>query len=603
MPNESDLPTANPAVSAPLNEPVIPVVGIGASAGGLEAIQAFVEALPADSGAAFVIIQHLSPDYKSMMVELLSRKTELPVNRAEDGMRVQPNQLYLIPPKKNLTLFHGHLILKDQPSHEGLNLPVDIFLQSLAEDLGVHSVGVVLSGTGSDGARGIRAIKEHGGLVMVQNEETAQFDGMPRAAIATGMADFILPPGDMPGQLIAYLKHPYAPQAAGAERLMGDESSLTRIFALLRAKTKVDFTYYKPSTILRRIERRISVTQQDDLASYAHYLEQNAGEAHTLYREMLIGVTCFFRDPEVMQQLSTFLKSDIIPANPARELRFWVAGCSTGEEAYTIAIIAREIMESLGINRDLKIFATDIDRDAILTAGSGIYNESICADLKPEFITKYFYRRGNQFHIARNIREMVVFAQHNLVKDPPFTQIDLVSCRNLLIYLQGNLQRKALEMFNFSLRPNGILMLGTSETIGDMEDCFEPLNRRLKIFRSKGRTPILGALDHIHNADGQQRPRVPLSNLRQSYGNRLRDRAHEQVLERLLDTMADCFCPLAVVVNEQLEIVHILGDSSKFFKIPSGRAVLNIAKMVDREMAIPLTTGIQKAFRTQQEMI
>ncbi len=590
--------------SEPEGESVKPVtiVGIGASAGGLEAIEAFFKAVPVDSGMAFVVIQHLSPDYKSLMVELLSRKTDIPVHRAEDGMLVEPNHIYLIPPKKNLTIFHGRLLLEDQKQREGINLPVDIFLRSLAEDQGENAVGVILSGTGSDGTRGVRAIKEWGGLVMVQDESTAKFDGMPRAAASTGVADFVLPPEEMPSQLLACLRHPYATRQERQQQALGDETGLTRLFSLLRAKTRVDFTYYKPSTITRRIERRIAVTHVADLDAYVRHVEQTPAEIAALYRELLIGVTSFFRDPEVMANLQENVLPELFDRASGRELRFWVAGCSSGEEAYTLAILAREVMETMGLARDVKIFATDIDRDAVARAGNGVYPESIAADLNSNLLGKYFYCRGDRYQVARTIREMVVFAQHNLVKDPPFTRIDLVSCRNLLIYLQSNLQQRALDMFSFSLRPGGVLLLGTSETVGDMEDCFEPIDRKARVYRSMGKSRVRG----LQN-DGEMIPReearLPLLATGYVRAARTNTREQERLVTRLLDTLAASYVPLAVVVNEHLEILHTLGDPTGVFTLPSGRAVYDISKMVNRELAIPLATGIQKVFRTGEELV
>jgi two-component system CheB/CheR fusion protein len=579
------------------------IVGIGASAGGLEAIESFFKAMPNDSGMAFVVIQHLAPDYKSMMVELLSRKTEIPVLRAEDGIEVEPDHIYLIPPKKNLTIFHGKLLLAEQNQRDGINLPVDIFLKSLAEDQGENAVGVILSGTGSDGTRGVRAIKEWGGLVLVQDEASAKFDGMPRAAASTGVADFVLPPHEMPSQLLACLSHPYASRQDRQQQALGNETGLTRLFSLLRAKTKVDFTHYKPSTTNRRIERRIAVTQVPDLEAYVRYLEQTPAEISALYRELLIGVTSFFRDPDVMAILQDQVLPEVFNKWSDRELRFWVAGCSTGEEAYTLAIIARELMESLGQARDIKIFATDIDRDAVATAGSGVYPESIAADLNPSLLTKYFYYRGETYHVARTIREMVVFAQHNLLKDPPFTRIDFVSCRNLLIYLQTNLQKHALEMFDFSLRPGGILLLGSSETLGEMEDRFEPIDRKARIYRSLGKMRGRYAMDKIETSPRNRSSASPLPTM--GYGRPARNMSREQerLVTRLLDALAASYVPLAVVVNEHMEILYSIGDSRGIFALPSGKAVLEISRMVNRELAIPLATGIQKVFRTDEEIV
>ena len=462
-------------------------VGIGASAGGLEAIELFFKNMPPSSNLAFIVVQHLSPDYKSLMVELLSKKTAMPVHRAEDGMEVLANNVYLIPPKKNLTIFHGKLLLNDKVVNQGINLPIDIFLRSLAEDQTNHSIAIILSGTGSDGTRGVRAIKELGGMVMVQEEESAKFDGMPKAAISTGVADFILAPEEMPEQLLAYVAHPYVTGEKQSDLLLKDADALTRLFAELRDKTKVDFTYYKPSTITRRIERRMSVTQISDFEEYVEYLQNYPGEVTALYRDLLIGVTNFFRDPEAMQELEEKWLPELLLRSQNREIRFWVAGCSTGEEAYTLAILVKEVMEKLSISRDVKIFATDIDKDAVVSASTGIYPESIIGDLNPKIVAKYFYHKEEKLQIARHIREMVVFAQHNVIKDPPFTNIDLISCRNLLIYLQPILQQKVFEMFNFSLNPDGLLFLGTSESVGEMEECFATLHQKHKILRSKGK--------------------------------------------------------------------------------------------------------------------
>ncbi len=555
--------------------------------------------MPPESGLAFIVIQHLSPDYKSLMVELLSKKTQMRVLRAEEGMVVQGDHVYLIPPKTNLTIFHGKLLLKEQEPTAGINLPIDIFLRSLAEDQAERAVAIVLSGTGSDGTRGVRAVKEFGGMVMVQDEESAKFDGMPRAAISTGVADFILPPEEMPEQLLAFVKHPYESRQKRSEKLLKDEDSMTRIFAELREKTKVDFTFYKPSTIIRRLERRMTINQIKDIEDYVSYIMNYPGEVITLYRELLIGVTSFFRDPEAMRYLEEKQLPSVLGRSTNREIRFWVAGCSTGEEAYTLAILAREAMEKLGISRDIKIFATDIDKNAILTAGAGLYPESIAADLTPKLLGKYFYRKEDNFQIARHVREMVVFAQHNLVKDPPFTNIDLVSCRNLLIYLQPVLQQKALEMFNFSLSAEGVLFLGTSETVGEMQQYFETLHQKHKIYKSKGKAQASG---QVISAEPREQRHYRIPGQTGMYQRRFANSEEYWVINRLLDLLSENFVPLAIVVNENMEILHTIGDSGGYFKLPSGRAVYDISKMVTKDLAIPLATGIQKVFRSKQKI-
>jgi two-component system CheB/CheR fusion protein len=573
---------------------------VGASAGGLEAIEAFFSHMPFDSGLGFVVIQHLSPDYKSLMVELLSKKTPMPVHRAEDGMWVLPDHVYLIPPKKNLTIFHGKLLLSEQDHSKGINLPIDVFLRSLAEDQGEKAVAIILSGTGSDGTRGVRAIKEYGGMVMVQNEESAKFDGMPRAALSTGLADFVLPPDQMPAQLLSFAQHPYVVKVDRSETLLSDEQGLTRVFAILREKCKVDFTFYKPSTVTRRIERRMTINQIDEIQGYVGFLGNNPAEVTALYRELLIGVTSFFRDPAAFERLAQHGLPEIIQNLGNREIRLWVAGCSTGEEAYSLAILVRECMEDLNISRDVKIFATDIDRDAIHHAASGAYPESIAADISPRLLAKYFYKKEDNFQIARHIREMVVFAQHNLIRDPPFTNIALISCRNLLIYLQPILQRKVLEFFNFSLTAGGILMLGTSETTGEMGDYFEALDPKWKLYRSKGRLKPPADATHLLS--------VTETRARDTRGLFVNPRRiqrfsdEERVLERFLDAVAQDYITLAVIVNPQMEILHVFGDASDYFKLPSGKVVNDISKMAARELAIPLTTGIQKAFRQGQEL-
>lgn len=571
-------------------------VGIGASAGGLEAIESFFSNMPAQTGLSFIVIQHLSPDYKSLMVELLSKKTSIPVLQAVNGQQVEPDHIYLIPPKQNLTIFHGKLILREQNSGSGINLPIDIFFRSLAEEAADRAVGIVLSGTGSDGTRGVRAIKEYNGMVMVQEEESAKFDGMPRAALSTGVADFVMPPEEMPPQLLAFVKHPYETKQKALDTAMEGKDSLSRIFAELRDKTKVDFTYYKPSTILRRLERRMAVNDTADIDEYLKYLYANPGETITLYRELLIGVTSFFRDPESMRTLQEEYLPELISNSPNRELRFWVAGCSTGEEAYSLAMLTKEVMEQQDISRDIKIFATDIDRNAIIAAGSGFYPESIAADLSPKFLGKYFYKKEENYQIVRNIREMVVFAHHNLIKDPPFTNIDLVSCRNMLIYLQPVLQQKAMEMFNFSLNAGGLLFLGSSETVGEMADHFEPVDHKHKIYRSRGkdgkRAANLG--EYPQKRAGQ--PPLP------SFQTISRSKEERTLLGRYIDALAEEWLPLSVIVNEQLEVLHTIGNPDGYFRIPTGKPNFEIAKIAAKDLAIPLATGIQKVFRTRETM-
>lgn len=579
-------------------------VAIGASAGGLEAIEKFFMNMPGQSTLAFIVIQHLSPDYKSLMVEILSKRTPMPVYRAEDGLIVAAGCIYLIPPKKNLTIFHGKLILSEQDHSRGLNLPIDIFFRSLAEDQAEKAVGIILSGTGSDGMRGVRAIKESGGMVMVQNEESAKFDGMPRAAISTGLNDFVLPPEEMPIQLLAFIKHPYMADITRSDKLISEDNGITKIFALIREKCKIDFTYYKPATVMRRVERRMMVNQMENLSDYVKYLTTHSGEVDTLYRELLIGVTNFFRDPHIFESLANTWLPHLLEEHKNREFRVWVAGGSTGEEAYTLAIIIKECMETLKVSHDIKIFVTDIDRNAILSAQAGTYHESIAADIHPKYLSKYFFKKDDTFQISRSVREMVVFAQHNLIKDPPFTKIDLISCRNLLIYFQPILQKKVLEFFSFSLNPQGILLLGSSETTGEMSDYFTPLDSKYRIYQSRRPfskvTPTLNADNHLAGTYRQRQ-----STYISPYGalpSATRLLETERIMESFLTLLSHEYVPLAMIVNERMEVVHVLGNTEGFFRVPQGAILNDISKMAAEELSIPIFTGIQKVFRTGKEL-
>jgi two-component system, chemotaxis family, CheB/CheR fusion protein len=573
------------------------IVGIGASAGGLEAIESFFSAMRPDSGLAFVVIQHLSPDYKSLMVEILSKRTRMKVVRAENGMLVEPDHVYLITPKNNLTIFHGRLMLHEHDSNKGINLPIDVFLKSLAEDQAEKAVGIVLSGTGSDGMRGVRAIKEAGGFVLVQDEESAKFDGMPRSAISTGLADFVMPPEEMPEQLIKFASHPMGFSDDYTEKMVTDEDSLNRIFALLREKHKVDFTYYKMSTVLRRIKRRMTVNGIDSPPDYARYMETSTREVTSLYKELLIGVTSFFRDREAFDLLEGKILPDLLSRKANQEARLWVAGCSTGEEAYTLAMLCKEIMDKLKVSVDLKIFATDVDEEAIARAGNGIYPESIAADLSPMLLGKYFLRKDDKYQIVRSIREMVVFAQHNILKDPPFTNIELISCRNLLIYLQPVLQVKALEFFNFSLNASGILFLGSSESIGEMMEFFDPLDHKWKIFKSRGRKK------HPRMLDDYEVRRTRRDHQRTfAAGHHKRHFELDRTLERFLEALHTDLIPVSVIVNEQLEILHLVGDISRFFKVPTGAFTTSITRMAHKELSVPLSTGLQRVFQSRENI-
>ncbi len=462
------------------------VVGVGASAGGLEALETFFAHAPLDAGVAYVVIQHLSPDFKSLMDELLSRHTKLAIHRVEDGMEVAPNAIYLIPPKKEMSISGGKLLLTDKDPTQSLSMPIDTFFRSLAQDCGTCGVGIILSGTGSDGSRGIVDIHEAGGLVMAQDADTAKFDGMPKSAIETGIVDLVLPPQRMPEALARYVKRS-APIDGEPERApASDADGMQTIFKLLRDESGIDFSHYKPSTVERRVERRLLITQAPDFASYVRQLGQDRGELSALYKDLLIGVTRFFRDPEAFR----FLEQNVLPqiiarAKEGQELRIWVAGCATGEEAYSLAILLHEAMATAKRFVPLKIFATDVHRTSLEFASAGIYSLENIADVSPERMQRYFQRQNDRYHVNAELRKMIVFAPHNVIRDAPFTRLDMVLCRNLLIYFQPAAQKKVIGLFHFGLKADGVLCLGPSETPGELADEFETLNAHWRIYRKR----------------------------------------------------------------------------------------------------------------------
>lgn len=612
MPDESNSPSSpeneEQGVSKELTQKNddIYVVGIGASAGGLEALEEFFRNMPGGYNLAFIVVQHLSPDYKSLMVELLSKHTPMQVFQAENGMAVEANHVYLIPRKKNMTIFHRKLYLSEQEhTHglgSGLNLPIDIFLQSLAEDQGEKSMAVILSGTGSDGTRGVRAIKDNGGIVMVQEATDAKFDGMPKSAIATQLADYVLTARKMPEQILNYLKHPYVSKTeADTTSFLENEDSLSKILALLRNNHGLDFTYYKQNTIIRRIERRLSINQIEDIDDYVKFISQSPLEVKTLYKELLIGVTNFFRDPDIFE----YSKQNVIPKifeekKHGAPIRIWVAGCSTGEEAYSIAILFKEYAELHDLQNEIKIFATDVDKDAIEYASAAVYPESIVAEVSAERLQKFFIKKGQNYYIAKEIREMVIFATHNLIKDPPFSKVDFISCRNLLIYLQVVLQKKILSIFSFSLIDEGFLLLGSSETIGDMFAYYEPYDTKSKIYRYRGRrkahldqTFSVGQLQE--RGDTIETPAMPRgSRMTPHYTNSL-DNAYEVLFEH--------YVPPCVFIDGERRVIHVVGDVNQFVKIPQGRFNFDIVQMVRKDLSVALSTSLHKARKDNKKVI
>lgn len=574
-------------------------VGIGASAGGLEALEQFFKNMPPNSGLSFVVVQHLSPDYKSLMVELLSKHTPMKVFRAEDGMQILPDSVYLIPPKKNMTIFHGKLFLTEQDYHHVINLPIDIFFRSLAEDYADRAIGIILSGTGSDGTLGIRAIKGGGGMIMAQDDNSAKFDGMPRSAIATGLVDYILPADKMPQELLKYVKHPLTSKDEDAHDYTTHENALAKILSIIRNRVGVDFTYYKPNTIIRRLERRISINQIESFEAYIGFLEQSPTEVNILYKELLIGVTKFFRDSESFE----IIMEQVIPnlfksKNKDEPVRLWSVGCSTGEEAYSLAIMLKEYMDFKGINRDIKIFATDLDRESIEYGSMGFYPESIVADISIERLKNYFVKKDKGYQINENIRKMVIFATHNIIKDPPFSKIDLISCRNMLIYLKPVMQRKILSLFHFSLHKDGYLFLGSSESLGDLSKNFSPVSSKWKIYLFKeGFSPDNVNDFIVPNIHRTKSIPIAAENIFNPTGK------PAEVSESVYTSVVEEFIPPSIIIDDTYEIIHIFKDVNKFIKLPSGKASFDVLTLIRKELNTAISIGIHKALKENREII
>ena len=573
-----------------------PVVGIGASAGGLEAFEAFFSAMPDDAGIAIILVAHLAPSHISILPEILQKKTKMKVSQVNDNITISPNEVYIIPPNKEMVIFNRTLQLMEMSKPRGANMPIDIFFQSLAEDQGNKAIGIILSGTGTDGTLGIRAIKDQAGMVMVQDVDSAKYDGMPRSAISTGIVDYIERPEAMARKLTDYLRNKIFKQ----ERPVVFEdketdASLQKIFAMLRASTKYDFSMYKKNTIYRRIERRMHVHRIDKLTDYVRYLRESDRELSVLFKDLLIGVTNFFRDSEAYELLKNKHLPEILKDKPNDyQVRIWVPGCSSGEEAYTVAIIVQECMENMKCHFSVQIFATDIDEDAINVARSGIYPKSISADLTQERLKTFFTKDGNEFRVNKNIREMVVFAQQNIIKDPPFTKLDMLCCRNLLIYFEPELQKRVLPIFRYSLKNDGLLFLGTSESIGQTTDLFTCVDKKWKIFKphpsEKPAYPILdfpvaGPMARTHD----QEDNSPLGLLNEV-----------NTLKLLKAILAQSGLPACVVIDEMANITYIHGRTGRFLEPAEGESSFNIIDMARPGLKAGLTNAIRKVTSTRQ---
>ena len=563
------------------------VVGIGSSAGGLEALQQFLTFLPADTGMAFVVIQHLSPDHRSLLADILGKYTTMPVMEAQEGMHVRKNTVYMLPPKYNMEIEGGVLHLHEY-NHQHINHPIDVFFRSLAKSYENRAVAMILSGTGSDGTNGIRSIKERNGMIIAQSPESAKFDGMPRSAIATGFVDLILNPDSIAREM-AHISRSMAD--AGQRLQLSDGDLLSQVFSILKNVTNVNYSYYKQTTVLRRIERRIVVTHNRNLREYVNYMSNNPEEARLLAKEVLIGVTSFFRDQDYFDILKERVVKDLLRnARPSDQIRIWVAGCSTGEEAYSIAILFAEAMEEMGIRRDIKIFATDLDGDSIAVAGRGVYGDSIQEDVSVTRLSRFFTKKGNRYTVNHDIRKMIVFAQHNVFQDPPFGRLDLVSCRNLLIYFQSILQRNLFAIFHMALNDGGYLFLGRSESVIDYDDVFRVLcpNEKIFVHNSSGRTP---SHEHItYSLQGIESQLMPPH----FKGDNYEPDAHFPAGE--MDTrVLELLMPACVLVNEKNELCHSYGKCGDFITIPVGNVTLDIFSLIRDDLRIAVSKALKES--------
>ncbi len=573
-----------------------PIVGIGASAGGLEAFELFFKHLPEKTGLAFVVIQHLDPTQKGILPELLQRVTKMNVFQVKDQTTVKPDCLYVIPPNKSMTILQGVLHLSDPIEERGMRLPINYFLTSLAVDQRENAIGVILSGMGSDGSEGVRNIKDKKGIVVVQDPGTAKFDSMPRNAIGSVAVDIVATAAELPVKLIALLKHTVqVPTNLDGEHQL--QSALEKILVLLRHRTGNDFSSYKRNTIYRRIERRMQVYKIEKIHSYVLFLQENPKEVDILYKELLIGVTNFFRDTAVWERI----KDTVLPALIAKQsdgtvLRAWIPGCSTGEEAYSLAIVFKEVVEKLNPlgNISLQIFATDLDHDAIDTARKGVFKASIKSDVSPTRLNRFFNAIDTGYRINTEIREMIVFAQHNIIMHPPFSKIHLLSCRNLLIYLDSELQKNLISLFYYSINPAGTLILGSAETLGSQASLFVPIDSKLKIYK-RSSTSLSPELYDFPSSFSKTQP-VPMEKLVPAKTT--------QNLQTLADQLLlQSFSPPGVLVNENGDILYISGRTGKFLEPSVGKANLNIFAMLREGLRNDFPMAFRKALKSNDPVL
>lgn len=575
-----------------------PVVGVGASAGGLEAFTQLLQQIPVDNGMAFVVIQHLDPKHESILAGLLAKVAKMPVHEVKEGMPVKPNHIYVMPSEMDIAIMDGNLSLIPRTITRGQHMPIDTFFCSLADIQAGGAIGIILSGNGSDGALGVQEIYSKGGIVLVQDPSSAKFDGMPRSAIATGCAHFILPPEGIAKELARIGRHPYVNgRSSGVEKKDDTAPTATndldKIFGLMRNKTGVDFSSYKRSTIDRRIQRRMVLQKIENLSDYLAYLKENPAEIDNLYNDILIKVTRFFRDPETFEVLKNKIFEEMIRNKPSdAPIRFWVPACSTGEEVYSLAICLLEFLGDRTSNAPIQIFGTDISDKALEKARAGLYIENIEADVSPERLRRFFTKTAGHYQVNKSVRELCVFAKQNMVKDPPFSKVDLISCRNALIYLSPVLQKRVLPTFHFALNTQGRLLLGSSETVGHFSDLFAVVDQSHRIFAKNAHVPAklnfdfsidpyAGDEPHDHGTKSETASQIPPN----------RPNVQKEIDRALLNR----YTPVGVVVNDNLEILQFRGDTSPYLLHPSGEATFKLFKMVREGLQAELDAAVKEA--------
>lgn len=568
------------------------VVGLGASAGGVQALKEFFTQVPQESGMAYVVILHMSPEYESRLAEILQSTSTIPVTQVRGRIKVYPDHVYVIPPNQNLVMTDGHLALTHMIRAEERRSPIDLFFRTLAESNENRSVSVILSGTGADGSMGLKRIKEHGGVAFVQDPEEAEYSDMPRNAIATGMVDYVLSVGEIPSKIISYKEHLASVQLpeVAEEAPKTDEEALVDIFTQLRSRTGQDFSNYKRATILRRIARRLGIVELQGLPDYARFLREHPSEVQALMKDLLISVTNFFRDPESLDALRANVISKILSSKgPNDPIRVWVAGCATGEEAYSIAMLLAEHDGNDGITANVQVFATDLDQDAIRIAREGYYPAPEVADVSPERLRRFFSREGHGYRVRRELRETILFAAHNVIKDPPFSHLELVSCRNLLIYLNRTAQARVLEILHFALNPSGYLLLGASESIDGAGDLFSVLDKDHRIFRSRPVPPrplpipeVTFRPQALPRPEKDRTPEERRAVERISYAD-----LHQRLLEQ--------YGPPSVVVNEEYNILHLSDQAGRYMQVSGGDPSHNLPSLVRPELRLQLRTALYQA--------